>query len=268
MVPSSSLCFFLGPGRPLGLGSPVPFAVLLTPFFFGPSVGGPIDAGTGVSVAGVAGLESDGFSSAEPFVGAGGLEEAAAASWTSSLAGESSLFKDSGSTIARNFRGSILRVTESVGRFAVCCSGVLLDARMTPALLVVLLDFRRSLVAVVVLVDAAIISALMCDTQVANTVVCRSIERKGKYVDRRCREGLDIKEKVAMKKRTLWCCCRCHNKYSVRGGTIGVSLLCCCSMLRGGEGFLVCRDGNPDDSDKSPAVVCVSGFWSGGRLIK
>jgi hypothetical protein len=57
---------------------------------------------------------------------------------------------------------------------------------MTPALLVVLLDFRRSLVTVVVLVDAAIIAALMRGTEVANAVV-RSIERKGKYVGRRCR---------------------------------------------------------------------------------
>lgn len=43
-----SFCFFLGPGFPLTLGSPLPFAAaaafLLTPFFLGPSAGGPIVA--------------------------------------------------------------------------------------------------------------------------------------------------------------------------------------------------------------------------------
>jgi hypothetical protein len=119
--------------------------------------------GTGVSVAGVAGLESDGFSSAAPLVAAGStFAEPAGDSRTSSLIGASSFFSDAGSMIARNFRGSTLRVTESEGRLAVGCSGVVLDARMTPALLVVLPDFRRSLVTVVVLVDAAMTSELLC----------------------------------------------------------------------------------------------------------
>jgi hypothetical protein len=44
-------------------------------------------------------------------------------------------------------------------------------------------------------------------------------------------EGLDIKRWTAIKNKTLGCWCRCHDQYSERGGTIAVSLLCCCSVL-------------------------------------
>lgn len=133
--------------------------------------------GTGVSVAGVAGLESDGFSGAGPLVAAGSVAESAGDSRTSSLNGVSSFFSDAGSMIARNFRGSTLRVTESEGRFAVGCSGVVLVARMMPALLVALLDFRRSLVTVVVLVDAAMTSKLLCKVPSSQ---CSYVDRRGR----------------------------------------------------------------------------------------
>lgn len=154
-----SLCFFFGPGRPLAFGSPVPFAALLTPFFFGPSRGGPIGCGTGVPLAaGVAGLESIGISVAR-FVAAGTVARAGGASLRSSLVsslmGVSSFFSDSGSTIARNFRAPTLRVTMRDETFALGFSGDELAARTAPALVAVLLDFRRSLVAVAVLVEDA-----------------------------------------------------------------------------------------------------------------
>jgi hypothetical protein len=63
-----SLAFFLGPGFPLGFGRPSGVntgpALLFTPFFFGPSVGGGIDdVGTGVPLAtGVFELDSGGLS--------------------------------------------------------------------------------------------------------------------------------------------------------------------------------------------------------------
>ena len=55
---------------PRTFGSPLPFraaAVLLGPFFFGPSTGGPMVAGwgAGVPAAGVLGDESDAFSALE-----------------------------------------------------------------------------------------------------------------------------------------------------------------------------------------------------------
>lgn len=68
MEPSSSLAFFLGPGLPLGFGCPSGInagpALLFTPFFLGPSVGGGIDdVGTGVPLAtGVFDVDSGGLS--------------------------------------------------------------------------------------------------------------------------------------------------------------------------------------------------------------
>lgn len=118
--------FFLGPGFPRGLGTPsivplAPGADRLTPFFFGPSVGGPIAEGAGVpsagvaSGAGVAALESEALS---PFVLlAGGCEpEADTASVGESalafmsLEGDSSLI-ESGASRARSLSGDTLRVT-------------------------------------------------------------------------------------------------------------------------------------------------------------
>lgn len=89
MVPSSSLCFFLGPGFPRTLGSPLRAAApLLTPFFLGPSAGGPMltEGGAGVPAAGVLGLESDAFSVVEFTVAAGSVVDVAG----DSLTGESS----------------------------------------------------------------------------------------------------------------------------------------------------------------------------------
>ena len=128
-----SLCFFLGPGFPLTLGSPLPFAaavaLLLTPFFLGPSVGGPIaaDWAAGVPAGGELGVESDAFS----------VPEVAAAAGDCLAAGVSSLTK-SGSTMARSFWGGTLRVTMWVG---------LGDAALVMVAAAVLLDLRRSLAA-------------------------------------------------------------------------------------------------------------------------
>ena len=117
----------MGPGFPLGLGIPsiVPLAAAadrLTPFFFVPSVGGPMVEGAGVPSAGVASgtgvaaLESEALS---PFVTlAAGCEPEMDAAGESaftlmSLAGDSSL-TTSGAIRARNLSGETLRVTIKV----------------------------------------------------------------------------------------------------------------------------------------------------------
>lgn len=144
-----SLCFFLGPGLPRALGSPFTAPALrLTPFFLGPSRGGPIGCGAGVPLAaGVAGLESDAFSALD---GAGTVVEVAGESLASSLSGVSSFLSEAGSMMARSFRGSTLRVTMRDGVF----SGVVL-LRMGVVLLTGLPDLRRSFVIVAVLLPGA-----------------------------------------------------------------------------------------------------------------
>lgn len=106
-----SLCFFLGPGFPRTLGSPLPLtaaADLLTPFFLGPSAGGPMAVGccgAGVPVAGVSGVESDAFSPLE--WGATGRMADGAGDTLTSFIGVSSLAK-SGWTMARSLCGLTL----------------------------------------------------------------------------------------------------------------------------------------------------------------
>src|SRR4051812_23220310 len=142
-----SLCFFFGPGLPRALGSPFAAAALrLTPFFLGPSTGGPIDCGTGVPpAAGVGGLESDAIS------GAGMVVEVAGDSFKSSLTGVSSLGRVDGATMARSFRGVTLSVTT---REAVS-SGVRL-LRRGVLLVAPVPDLRLSFVMVAVLLPEAI----------------------------------------------------------------------------------------------------------------
>ncbi len=136
-----SFCFFLGPGFPLALGSPLPFAAAvalrLTPFFLGPSAGGPMvaDWSAGVPAGGELGVESDAFSAPELGAAAGDC-----------LTGVSSLTKF-GSRMARSFWGGTLRVTMRLG---------LGDAAVVTAAAVVLLDFRRSLAAAAFLLEGAI----------------------------------------------------------------------------------------------------------------
>jgi hypothetical protein len=146
LVLTYSLGFFLGPGLPLALGSAplAPGALLFTPFFLGPSVGGPIGVCDGVSAwAGVPGLDVDAFS---PFVAgsagttgsAGVLDDGAG----DAFAGDSSL-TDVGSSSFRSLSGETLRVTIDV--------------------LLPVEDLRRSLslVVVVVLVVPAILSVVI-----------------------------------------------------------------------------------------------------------
>jgi hypothetical protein len=93
-----------GPGLPLGLGSPLPStaaAPRLTPFFLGPSVGGPIAAAGGAGVplpAGVPGLESDGVSPLAA-VGFGTVDEFDEESLASLPAGESALVGEGSSGV-------------------------------------------------------------------------------------------------------------------------------------------------------------------------
>lgn len=104
--------------------------------------------GAGVPLAaGVAGLESDAFSALE---GAGMVVEVAGESLASSLTGVSSFLSDSGSMMARSFRGSTFKVTMRDDVF----SGVVL-LRMGVVLVTALPDFRRSLVIVAVLLPDA-----------------------------------------------------------------------------------------------------------------
>lgn len=107
--------FFLGPGLPrtLAVGSDpfAPAALLLTPFFLGASVGGPIGACDGVpTAAGVPGVDSEALS---PLDAAGGWslgrdDEAEGDSFT----GDSSL-TDDGSTIFRSLREVTRNVTRA-----------------------------------------------------------------------------------------------------------------------------------------------------------
>jgi len=144
-----SFCFFLGPGFPLTLGSPLPFAAaaafLLTPFFLGPSAGGPMvaDWAAGVPAGGELGVESDAFSVLELGTAAGDC-----------LTGVSSLTK-SGSTMARSFWDGTLRVTTRLA---------LGDGALVTAAAAVLLDLRRSLAAAAFLLEGAITAdKIACD---------------------------------------------------------------------------------------------------------
>lgn len=115
--------FFLGPGLPFCLGAPsgVPFAFAaerFTPFFFGPSAGGPMEPGAGVpSACGVAAFESEALSPLAVAGGAGcvlaaGVESGDDDCLTSSEsgAGESSICR-----ISRSLDGSTGRLTIRVG---------------------------------------------------------------------------------------------------------------------------------------------------------
>jgi hypothetical protein len=103
-----NLAFFFGPGLPLGLGSPSgpnegP-ALLLTPFFFTPSVGGGMDEGTGVPLAaGVLTFDSDGLSPFELGATGGGFE----IDDDDSFDGDSSLTSVAGSNLCRALGGSL-----------------------------------------------------------------------------------------------------------------------------------------------------------------
>lgn len=101
-----NLGFFLGPGFPLGLGSPsgpnAGPALLLTPFFLTSSVGGGIDTGTGVpTAAGVLALDSTGISPFELDAAGGGLEMVEEESFD----GDSSLTGGAGSNDCRTLGG-------------------------------------------------------------------------------------------------------------------------------------------------------------------
>jgi hypothetical protein len=99
---------------PLGLGSPsgpnAGPALLFTPFFFTPSVGGGIDEGTGVPVpvpvpvaAGVLAFDSEGMSPLELDATGGGFDIVD----DESFDGDSSLTSVTGSNICRALGGSL-----------------------------------------------------------------------------------------------------------------------------------------------------------------
>ncbi len=133
---------------PRTLGSPLPLAAAaalrLTPFFLGPSVGGPIetDWAAGVPAGGELGVESDALS----------MVELGAAAGESLTTGVSSLTK-SGSTMARSFWG----VTLSVMIWLVLGEA----AAVTEEAVVVLLDLRRSLAAAAPFLPDGAIAASM-----------------------------------------------------------------------------------------------------------
>ena len=145
MISTYSLAFFLGPGLPRGLGSPlgvaVPGAPRFTPLFLGPSAGGPIEApcGAGVSGAGVLGVESEAFSL--EFGAAGRVFEVAGDSLLS-LTGDSSL-TDSGSTMRRSFSGDSFKITMWLSLSLADVAGV--DEAAVDEAGVAGVDFRRSL---------------------------------------------------------------------------------------------------------------------------
>ena len=105
-----NLAFFFGPGLPLGLGSPsgpnAGPALLFTPFFLTPSVGGGIDEGTGVPVpvpvaAGVLAFESEAWSPLELDATGGRFEIVD----EDSFDGDSSLTSVTGSNFCRALGG-------------------------------------------------------------------------------------------------------------------------------------------------------------------
>lgn len=112
-----SLGFFFGPGLPLilAIGSD-PFAaaaLLFTPFFFGPSVGGPMGACDGVpAAAGVPGVDSETLS---PFDAAGACSlGTGVGAGGDSFTGDSSLMDD-GSMIFRSLMEGTRSVTNAAG---------------------------------------------------------------------------------------------------------------------------------------------------------
>lgn len=115
-----SLGFFLGPGFPRGLGTPSIVAADLFAPFFRPSVGGAIDAGTGVpSATGVAALESEALSPLET-PDTGRLPEGAGESTDSfgsvdSFGTGDSASGDSIFMTSRSLDEGILRVTSKPG---------------------------------------------------------------------------------------------------------------------------------------------------------
>ena len=161
LISTYSLCFFLGPGLPRGLGSPLgvaaPGAPRFTPLFLGPSAGGPMAAacGAGVPGAGVFGVESEAFSLE---LGAAGSVFEVAGDSLLSLTGDSSL-TDSGSTMRRSFSGDSFKVTMRLSLSLMDAAGV--DEAAVDEAGVAGLDFRRSLsldagvVVVLLLLDAA-----------------------------------------------------------------------------------------------------------------
>lgn len=114
-----NLGFFLGPGLPLIFGSaaPAPGALLFTPFFLDPSVGGPMGSCEGVPLAaGVPGFDSEASLSAlsvldtAATVSVGKVVDVAG----DSLAGDSSL-TDDGSTIFLSLMGDTFNVARMEG---------------------------------------------------------------------------------------------------------------------------------------------------------
>lgn len=135
-----NLAFFLGPGLPLGLGSPsgpkTGPALLFTPFFLTPSVGGGIDEGKGTGVpeaAGVLAFDSDGLSPFELGTTGCGFETVD----DDSFDGDSSLTGAAGSNLCRSLGDSLNVMT------------------MLP-----FEDFRRAMVAVAGLLDEAIVELM------------------------------------------------------------------------------------------------------------
>ena len=147
-----SFCFFLGPGLPLIFGSPTPFvapAALLAPFFFGPSVGGPMGCGAGVPpAAGVAGFESDTFSPLEAGA-AGSVTDVAGESLASLGGGVSSFTTDAGSRIGRSLSAGNLSVSVRLGLEG------LVPRTKSWLLVLAPADLRRSLAAEALLAEGA-----------------------------------------------------------------------------------------------------------------
>lgn len=142
-MPSSSLAFFLGPGFPrtlaVGPSLPLPFATaadLLTPFFLGPSVGGPMtEGGAGVPLGlGVFGVESN---------GASGLEGGAAAS-VDDVVGDSLSLADVSSAKDETLEGSTMARSLSGGTTSVTRPG-LAGSNFGSGAAAALSDLRRSL---------------------------------------------------------------------------------------------------------------------------
>ena len=130
-----NLAFFLGPGLPRGLGSPsgpnTGPALLFTPFFLTPSVGGGIDEGKGTGVpaaAGVLAFDSEGLSPFELGATGCGFEMVD----DDSFEGDSSLTGAAGSNLCRalgdTFNVTIMLPFEDFRRATVAIAGLLDEA--------------------------------------------------------------------------------------------------------------------------------------------
>lgn len=136
-VCTHNLAFFFGPGLPLTLGGASgPNAtpeLLLTPFFFTPSVGGGIDEGTGVPVpvgAGVFEFDSDGPSPLELVAATSNVVEVAD---DESFDGDSSLtLTGAGSNCCKalgdNFKAMIMLPFDDFRRAPEAAEGLVVEA--------------------------------------------------------------------------------------------------------------------------------------------